>query len=169
MDGIIRGGNVYVQEINQRLHLDNFKLPSLKREMIDFFMGGGFFKVSLPGEVSPLVAEMAVDGSHQSLRSRFGREPGDWTTVTYYERLLDATSGINKGRIVMLRGLLNEIEPSGVEGLKAKDKTMIRFSSIVLYHDIVDGVTVHKFDVFNNTLVIDGTNYTAEHNRLIAA
>ena len=43
MDSLIRGCNVYVFQTNQRLRLDTFKLPVLKREMIDHFLGGGFF------------------------------------------------------------------------------------------------------------------------------
>ena len=35
--------------------------------------------------------------------------------------------------------------------------------------DIFNGKTVHKFDLQNNVLIIDGVNYTAEHNRLISA
>jgi len=172
MDSLIRGCNVYVGEINQHLRLASFKLPVLKREMLDFFLGGGFFKLSMPGEVSPLESEMEVNGSYGDLNTRFGREPGDWTTVTYYESLLNATvktgGPARKGRVTMMKGLLNELTPPSVEGAKAKDKTKVKWSSIVLYHDIMDGVTIHKFDAFNNVLVINSVNYTADHNQLLA-
>ncbi len=182
MDSIIRGANWYVEEINCRLRLEEVKLPHLQREMTAYAMGGGFFSIELPSEVQPLTAEASLNGSHDDIRSRFGREPGDWTTCYYYESLLnvfpngavgDGQQGAGKpnlkGRIVILKGLLNEVEQAAIKGLKATGQTRFVWSSIVLYHDIVDGRTIHKFDVASNTLIINGQNYTAEHNRLIAA
>lgn len=182
MDNVIRGANWYVEEINCRLRLDEVKLPVLKREMTTLSLGGGYFGLELPGEISPMMAESSLNGSHADLRSRFGREPGDWTTFYYYEALLNVfpqpVSGQSqqgaggpklKGRIVTMKGLLNEVEQPGVKGLKASGATRMRWSTIVLYQDIVDGVTVHKMDVQNNELIINGQNYTAEFNRLIAA
>lgn len=181
MDRIIRGANWYCNEINQRLRIDETTLPALSREMMPFVMGGGYFAMELPAEIQALTAEMTVNGTHEDLKSRFGREPGDWTTVTYYEGLLNvfpatstgevATTGAPqlKGRTVFLKGLLNGYEQPGVKGMKASGATRLRWSSIVLYHDILDGKTVHKFDIQNNVLIIDGVNYTAEHNRIIAA
>lgn len=180
MDSIIRGANWYVEEINCRLRLETLKLPQLGREMIPFALGGGHFGLELPGEINPLSGEATLNGSHADLRARFGREPGDWTTFYYYESLLNVfptnptgqqtSNGPRlKGRVVILKGLLNEIDPPEVRGLKANGATRIGFSSIVHYHDVVDGRTVHKFDIATNTLIIEGVNYTAEHNRLIAA
>lgn len=173
MDRIIHGSNWYCNEINQRLRIDETTLPVLTREMSSYVLGGGYFGLDLPAEIKALTAEMQVNGAHEDLRSRFGREAGDWTTVTYYESLLDvfAGSGTPKlnGRVVFLKGLLNEYTPGGVKGLKASGATKLQFSSIVLYQDIFNGKTIHKFDVQNNVLIIDGVNYTAEHNRLIAA
>ncbi len=181
MDRIIRGSNWYCGEINQRQRVDETTLPELTREMSTFVMGGGYFGIELPGEINPLKAEMSVNGVHESLKSRFGREPGDWTTLTYYESLLDVfpagstgdttAAGAPKltGRVVFLKGLLNGYTQGGVKGMKSSGATKLSWSSIVLYHDIFDGKTIHKFDVQNNTLIIDGVNYTAEHNRLIAA
>lgn len=180
MDSIIRGANWYVEELNCRLRLETAKLPQLTREMTPYAMGGGFFGLELPGEIQPLTAEATFNGSHADLRSRFGREPGDWTTFYYYESLLNvfpvnaggeaATNGPRlKGRVVILKGLINEIDPPEVRGVKAGGATRFGFSTIVHYHDVVDGRTVHKFDIATNTLIIEGVNYTAEHNRLIAA
>ncbi|MFC6447157.1 phage major tail tube protein [Shinella zoogloeoides] len=180
MDGLIRGANWYCGEINQRLRADETTLPVLRREMMQLVMGGGWFSFELPAEVQPLTAEMTVEGVHKDLKARFGREPGDWTTVSYYENLLnvfpsnstgEVANGAaqNLGRVVFLKGLLNEYAQAGVKGQKSSGKTRLVWSSIVLYHDILDGQTVHKFDVQNNTLIIDGINYTAEHNRLIRA
>ncbi len=149
--------------------------------MSTYVMGGGYFGIELPGEINPLTAEMSVNGVHEDLKSRFGREPGDWTTLVYYENLLDvfpaASTGETetnagpklKGRVVFLKGLLTGYTQAGVKGMKSTGATRLRWSSIVLYHDLFNGRTIHKFDVQNNTLIIDGVNYTAEHNRLIAA
>jgi len=173
MDAIIRGANVYVDEINQRRKLDSAKLPTLKREMLDHYLGGGYYKFSLASEIAPLEAEFMLDGVAGDLHSRFGRDPGDWTTITIYQSLLDATGGDSKavrfGRVVLIRGLISEIEQPAVNGMKAKDKTKVKMGSIVKYQDILSGVTVHKFDVVSNTLVVNTANYSAEHNRLIAA
>ena len=180
MDGLIRGANWYVEELNCRLRLETVKLPTLSREMQQYATGGGFFSLELPAEINPLSAEATMNGAHDDLRSRFGREPGDWTTCYYYESLLNVfptngsaeqtTSGPKRsGRIVILKGLLNEVDQSEVRGVKPAGATRFNWSSIVLYHDIVDGRTIHKFDFANNTLIINGVNYTAEHNRIIAA
>ncbi len=181
MDRIIRGANWYCEEINQRQRIDETTLPQLEREMINMVMGGGYFGLEMPAEIKPLTAEMSVNGVHENLKTRFGREPGDWTTLTYYEALLNAfpagsdgtvgSAGGPKlsGRVVFLKGLLNSYNQSGVKGMKSTSPTKLRWSSIVLYHDIFDGKTIHKFDVQNNILIIDGVNYSAEHNRLINA
>lgn len=180
MDRLIRGSNWYCNEINQRLRADETTLPSLKREMISMVMGGGFFAFELPAETQPLSAEMSIEGVPEDLKSRYGREPGDWTTITYYENLLNvfpqnATGEVGNqpaqltGRVVFLKGLLNEFTQGGTKGQKSSGKTRLIWSSIVLYHDIYDGKTIHKFDIQNNTLIIDGVNYSAEHNRLIRA
>ena len=181
MDRIIRGGNWYCGEINQRLRADETTLPALTREMMTFVMGGGYFAMELPAEIQPLSCEMSVNGVHEDLKSRFGREPGDWTTVTYYENLLNvfpnnSTGEVEgggqpqlTGRVVFMTGLPNEYAQGGVKGQKSSGATRLRLGSIVLYHDIFNGKTIHKFDIQNNTLIIDGVNYTAEHNRIIAA
>ncbi|MCB5203954.1 phage major tail tube protein [Neorhizobium sp. T786] len=181
MDRIIRGANWYCQQTNQRQRADETTLPALTREMISMVMGGGYFAMEMPAEIQPLTCEMTVNGVHEDLKARFGREPGDWTELRYYENLLNVfpadtngevpTSGAPKltGRVVFLKGLLNGFEQGGVKGMKSSGATRLRWSSIVLYHDIFNGRTVHKFDVQNNELIIDGVNYTAEHNRIIAA
>lgn len=181
MDRIIRGANWYCNEINQRLRADTTALPALSRELMQVVMGGGWFGMELPAEIQPLSCDMEVNGVHEDLKTRFGREPGDWTTVTYYESLLNVFPAASTGevtteskpqltgRVVFLKGLLNSYEQPGVKGMKSSGPTRLRWSSIVLYHDIMNGKTIHKFDVQNNELIIDGTNYTAEHNQIIAA
>lgn len=180
MDSIIRGANWYVEELNCRMRLETVKLPVLSREMTPHAMGGGFFAIELPGEIQPLTAEATMNGSHADLRSRFGREPGDWTSCTYYESLLNvfptnagggdqAAAPRFKGRVVRIKGLLNEVDQPEVRGLKPSGATRFTWSTIIHYLDVVDQKVVHKFDVATNTLIINGVNYTAEHNRLIAA
>lgn len=181
MDRIIRGANWYCQETNQRQRIDETTLPELRREMLPFVMGGGYFAFELPAEIAPLTCEMAVNGVHEDLKSRFGREPGDWTNLRYYESLLNVFPGGSNaevqqsgaprltGRVVFLKGLLNQFTQGGVKGMKSSAATRLGWSSIVLYHDMFNGKTVHKFDLQNNILIINGVNYTAEHNRLVAA
>ena len=180
MDRLIRGSNWYCNEINQRLRIDETTLPALTREMLPFVMGGGWFGMELPAEIQPLTSEMTVNGVHEDLKTRFGREPGDWTTLAYYENLLNVFPASSngevgsatvqlKGRVVTMKGLLNEYVQGGVKGQKSTGATRLKWSSIVLYQDMMDGLSVHKFDVQNNTLIINGVNYTAEHNRIIAA
>lgn len=168
MDSIIHGANWYIGELNQRKRLEACALPNLRRARERLTFGGGFFTFDLPTEIEELSFEFSLYGSHSDVRARFGREAGDWTTFYYYERMRDIAAGVNKGRVVMLKGLLNEVTHPRVLGKKA-DATRYAGGSVWLYHDIVDGLTVHKFDIENNVLIIDGVDYTAEANRLIAA
>lgn len=170
MDRMIMGANWYVDTINQRLRLESVQLPQLTKDMEEFTPGGGFFTLSIPGSIKELEAPFSLNGSHDDVRSLFGREPGDWTNFFYYERLRDITkdAGKNYGRVVQLKGLVNEVEQSEVKGKKG-EATKYKIGTIVRYRDVVDGRVVHLFDYFANRLVINGQDYTAEHNRLIAA
>lgn len=170
MDRIIRGANWWMEEINQRLRTDSAKLPDLKRATEKFVASGGFFTVSMPGEIEELEAEFELNGAHEDVRSRFGREAGDWTTITYYERLANIGPArlVNIGRVVRIKGLVSEVGQPKIKGQKP-EQTKIKFSSIILYQDVVAGRIVHKFDFFNNKLIINGLDYGAEHNRMIHA
>lgn len=173
MDSIIRGANWYCEEINQAFRTEEVKLPTLTRDMTELLFSGGIGALDVPGHIKPLEAEMDMMGSHADLRSRFGREPGDWTKVVYYENLLDLFPKSEeagpklKGRTTIMKGLLNEVNQSGVKGMKASGSTKLKWGTIFLYHDLYDGKTIHKFDYRTNTLIIDGVNYTAQHNRLL--
>jgi phage tail tube protein FII len=181
MDRLIRGANWYCQQTNQRLRIEETILPDLQREMLPFVLGGGFFGLELPAESNPLSCEQSINGAPEDLKSRYGREPGDWTDLRFYQSLLNvfpaksngevAASGkpTLMGRVVFLTGLLNGYTEAGVKGMKATGPTRLRWSSIVLYHDMMNGRTIHKFDLQNNILIINGVNYSAEHNQLIAA
>lgn len=168
MDSIIHGANWYIEELNQRKRLEACALPNLRRARERMTFGAGFFSFDLPTEIEELSFEFSLHGAHADVRARFGREAGDWTTFYYYERLRDIANGANKGRVVILKALLNEVSHPRVLGKRA-DTTRYGGGSVWLYHDIQDGKTVHKFDVENNVLVIDGVDYTAEANRLVAA
>lgn len=170
MDRIIRGANWWIETTNQRLRTKSAKLPDLKRASEKFTPGGGIMTLGVPGEIEELEAEFELNGAHEDIRSLFGHEPGDWVSFIYYERLADVgPAGLkNIGRVVRIKGLVTEVAQSKVEGMKA-DPVKIKFSTVVLYQDIVAAQTVHKIDFFNNQLVINGVDYMAEHNRLIVA
>ncbi|PWE52253.1 hypothetical protein DEM27_31900 [Metarhizobium album] len=182
MDRLIYGANWYCDETKQWQRVDETTLPVLEREMVQYVMGGGYFGLDLPAEIRPLSCEQTVNGEYEDLRVHFGRDPGDWTTLRYFQKLINvfpasSNGDVNPttptparalGRVVFLKGLLTSYTPGAVKGLKASAATRLRWQSIVLYHDIVDGRTIHKFDAQNNILIIDGQNYTAEHNRLLA-
>ncbi|EAU40147.1 hypothetical protein FP2506_11342 [Fulvimarina pelagi HTCC2506] len=166
MDSIIHGANWYVGEINCKKRLEAVALPDLRmaRERMAF----GWFGFELPTDIEPPTFEFGVYGSHRDLQSRFGREAGDWTTFTYYERLRDITKGQNKGRVVIIKALIMDVRHPRVIGKRA-DATRYGGGGVWFYHDIFDGETIHKFSVENQTLVIDGIDYSSEGNRLIAA
>lgn len=168
MDRIIQGANWYVDTLNQRLRLAEITMPELNRAKEVLQMGGGFFNLSVPYEIEELEAPFSLNGSHEDIRSLFGREPGDWTTFFYYERLRDIVNGVNKGRVVILKGLVTKVTQSKVTGKKG-DASGYAVGSIVEYRDIVDGKEIHRFDLFNNHLIMNGVNYSQSHNEIIAA
>ncbi|WP_246775854.1 phage major tail tube protein [Methylobacterium aquaticum] len=167
-DRVIMGANWYVDRLNCRLGLVQCRMPRLTKAKDAFVAGGGFFRLAIPYEIEELEAQFSMRGSHEQVRKLFGYEPGEYTTFYYYERLRDIMAGRNVGRVVMLKGLVNEVEQSQVRGKKGED-VQYTIGSIVLYHDIHDGQTVHKFDFRNNQLVMDGVDYSLEHNQLVAA
>lgn len=168
MDSVIYGANWYVDTLNQRLRLDTAQMPALSRVSETIQLAGGWMAFEHPGEIEPLAAPFTLKGGHDDIRSLFGREPGDWTTFYYYERLRDIQAGTNKGRVVILKGLVSSVSQPRVGG-KGGGMTDYQVGSIVSYEDIVDGKRIHHFDFFANRLVINGTDYAAEHNAIIAA
>lgn len=173
MDSIIRGANLYVENTNQALRAETLQLPDLERDMDTLSIAGGFFALDLPGQIKGLTFEVELNGSHDDLRSLFGREPGDWSKFVYYENLLNVfPTGENagpklKGRTTIMKGLLNKVTQPQIKNVKAGGTTKYTFGSIILYHDLLNGKTIHKIDVPRNVLIINGVNYTAEHNRLL--
>lgn len=165
MDSIISGATWYVDTLNQRLRLDTMRLPALTR--VSDRASVGWFSLGIPGEIDELTAEFQLRGSHADVRSLFGREPGDWTNFYYYERLRDIVNGVNKGRVVILKGLVSEVEQPETTGKKANGPTRYKVGSIVEYRDMMDGKAIHWFDIFRNKLVINGVDYTAEANQIV--
>lgn len=166
-DSVIMGANWYVDTLNCAKRLESAQLPRLSRARDSFVAGGGWQSLSIPQHIEDLEASITLKGAHEDIRGLFGREPGDWTTFYYYERLRDIMAGVNRGRVVILKGLLQEVQQPRVTGKRA-DMTTYTIGSIVLYKDITDGKTVHKMDYDNNQLILNGTNYSEEANRLIA-
>lgn len=167
-DRVIQGANWWCNTLNCRKRMESVQLPNLNKARDTFVAGGGFFRVSIPSEIEELEARLSLRGSHEDLRGLFGREPGDWTTFTYYERLRDIMNGENKGRVVTLVGLVQSVEQPRVTGKRA-DLSNYTFGTIIKYRDVVDGKLVHLMDFDNNRLVMNNVDYSAEHNRLIAA
>lgn len=169
MQNLIFGANWYVEERNLRLLIAKLQLPTLGKDMETLVLGGGWFNLAVPGAIKELESPFSLNGSDAGVRSLFGREPGDEVTFTYYERLRDITKkNTNYGRVVRLKGLVNEVKQPEVTGKKAETSDYV-LGSIILYHDIQDGKTTHRIDVFKNQLVINGNDYTRQHNRMIAA
>lgn len=165
---VIYGGNVWLKDQNLALSVARFKLPDLRRAMIDISASGSYFGLQVPGEIEALVAEFDLNGPDKRVRIKFGRDPGDWTELYYYERIKELVAGRDIGRVVYLKGLITEITQQGVEKTKASGPMGIRMATIVHYHDRQDGETIHKFDYFNNTVIADGVDLTENHNSLVA-
>ena len=168
MDRHFYGGNLYVDTINQRKRLVSATTPSIQRAKESYTLGGGFFSFALPYEVEDLEFKFSLNGHHEDVRTLVGREPGDWTTFYWYERLRDVYRGENYGRIVIVKGLLTAVEPSQMKGVKSEG-TDYTVGSVIDYRDIMNGQMLHQMDVENNRLVMNGIDYSRRHNELIVA
>ncbi|WP_279480236.1 phage major tail tube protein [Aureimonas sp. SK2] len=166
-DRIIHGGNWYIQEINQAHRIAECGLPDLRMNTEQLVTAGGFFAFDLPTEVAALSFEIALTGSHEDVRSRFGREAGDWTNFVYYERTKDIDRNQNFGRVVMITGLLNGVSNPRIVG-KRPGVTRYAGGSVWRYLDMVEGRVIHRFDFRRNILVVDGQDITGEANRILA-
>jgi P2 family phage contractile tail tube protein len=165
---IIYGGNVWLKDQNLALSCSKFKLPDLSRAMRDIEASGSYFGMKVPAEIEAMEASLELNGPDERVRIKFGREPGDWTELYYYERIKEIVAGADIGRVVYLKCLVSKIEQPETTQNKASGNTKITFGTVVHYHDRQDGRTVHKFDYFNNTVVVDGVDLTATHNQMIA-
>ncbi|SCM75451.1 conserved hypothetical protein [uncultured Pleomorphomonas sp.] len=164
---VVFGGNLWLKDVNLALSVSRGKLPDLRRAMTDIGSSGSYFGMQIPGEIEALTAEFDLNGPDKRIRARFGREPGDWTELYWYERIRDIVAGKDVGRMVYLKGLVNELTTASTSKGRADGPFGFKFTTIVHYLDREDGQTIHKFDYFNNTLVCDGEDLTATHNSLI--
>lgn len=166
-DRVIRAANWYVDTINCAKRIDSLTLPRLNKSVDRFMASGSWMALAIPDAIEELTATAVMKGAHEDIRGLFGREPGDWTTFYYYERLRDIMASTNIGRLVTLKGLLQEVQQPRVTGMRA-DNTTYTIGSIVTYTDVVNGVTVHKIDFDTNTLIMNGVDYSTANNQLIA-
>ncbi|WP_182085200.1 phage major tail tube protein [Aureimonas sp. ME7] len=165
-DRVILGGNWYIQEINQAHRIAECGLPDLRMNTEQFVMSGGYFTFDSPTEVSALGFEIALQGAHEAVRGRFGREPGDWTTFTYYERTKDLDTNKNFSRVVSITGLVNGIANPRIVG-RRPGVTRYAGGSVWKYIDIQDGKVIHRFDFRRNILVADGVEISATGNDIL--
>lgn len=164
---ITYGGNIWLKDQNLALSAARCKLPDLRRAMTDINASGSYFGLQVPGEIEALTAEFDINGPDKRVRIKFGREPGDWTELYWYERVKELVAGADIGRVVYLKGLITDITAQETEKNKATGPMKIKMTTIVHYHDRQDGATVHKFDYFNNTVIADGEDLSSTHNQMI--
>ncbi|MCC3246127.1 phage major tail tube protein [Methylocystis sp. WRRC1] len=147
MDYIVRGGNWYFDALNAWRVLDEVTLPELTFNTEDFVPGGHNMAVAWPEEMQPLKATIKLKSDDPRVRGLCGREPGAYVTATYYENLRSFRDGTNRGRVILLKGLLNSVKPDARKGVKASG-TEYEFSTIVRYEDVTGGAVTHRFDQF---------------------
>jgi hypothetical protein len=159
MDNVIRGGNWYWDIFNAWRVLEEVETPALKRATDKFTPSGHHLGVQWPEEFEPLTAKIKHKTNDPEIRGLCGREPGNWVQATYYENLTSFRTGESRGRICVLKGLINEVKQAAVKGLKISG-VEYEFSTIVYYHDMYDGRTVHKFDYFVGPpgTIVNGSN-----------
>jgi len=169
MDNIIRGSNWWFDAINCWIVLDTVELPELKRAMDKFSPGGSNIGIEMPEEFEALTAKIKLKNNDPRIRALCGREPGDYVTAYYYEHLKSYRDGSAKGRVVVLKGLVTAVKDDRKERLKAGG-IEYDFSTIVHYHDMFDGRSIHKFDFFAGpgATIIDGTNPFQQMATLLA-
>jgi P2 family phage contractile tail tube protein len=164
---VVFGGNLWMTNDNLALSVARGKLPDLTRAMADISSSGSYFGLQIPGEIEALTAEFDFNGPDRRIRARFGREPGDWTELYWYERIRDLVNGTNIGRVVYLKGLVNGLTSAGTTKSRADGPMGMRFTTIVHYVDRQDGSVIHEFDYFNNKVVVEGVEISADHNSLV--
>ncbi len=147
MDNIVRGSNWYFDAFNAWRVLDEVTLPELTFSTEDFTPGGHMMSVAWPEELQSLKAMIKLKSDDPRIRALCGNQPGNYITATYFENLRSFRTGVAKGRIITMKGLLNSVKAEVRKGVKSS-MTEYEFSSIVVYEDIVDGIVVHRFDQF---------------------
>lgn len=169
MDNVIRGANWYFDVINTWRVLDEVRLPEFSRALEAFGSAAGNWDVEWPENFEAMTATIKLKNNDPAIRSLAGREPGDYITAYYYEHLKDFQSGAARGRIIVLKGLINKIADDPKQQMKATG-IEYTFSTIVFYHDMFDGRSIHKLDWFAGpgATIVDGNQPFADMARLIA-
>lgn len=147
MDNVIRGGNWYFDVINTWRVLDEVTTPELKHAEDKFTPGGHMMEVNWQEELQALESTIKTKTADPEIISMLGRLPGDYITATWYENLLSFRTGQNRGRVIVMKGLITEAKQAAVKGHKAAGRDY-KFSNIVYYNDVVDGRLIHRFDFF---------------------
>lgn len=145
MDYVVRGANCYFDTFNAWRVIDELTPPDLKRAMDKFVAGGSSLGVEFPEEFEAIKASIKLKSDDPRIRGLCGNEPGNYTTLTWYENLTSYRNGSNKGRVITLKGLISEVKGDARKGLKAPGTTY-EFSTVVFYQDLVAGSVVHQFD-----------------------
>lgn len=159
MDNVIRGGNWYFDVLNLWRVLDEVTVPEIKHAEDDFTPAGHHMAVKWQEEMQALEASIKTKTADPEIQGLTGRLPGDYITATWYENLLSFRTGKNRGRIVVMKGLVVDAKQNAVKGHKAAGRDY-RYSNIVFYHDLVDGKSIHKFDFFAGpgSTLVNGVN-----------
>lgn len=168
MDNVIRGANWWFDTINTWIGLDEVELPKIERMKEKFSGAGNPLALGLPEEFDELEATIKMKENNPRIRALVGREPGRWINCYYYERLTSLRDGSNRGRVITMRGLVNSVQDERKKGLKPTTVDY-KFGTIVAYHDMFDGRSIHKFDFFAPwETVIDGERVYAEAANILA-
>lgn len=159
MDNIIRGGNWYFDTLNTWRVLDEVEVPEISHAEDDFVPGGHMMGVNWQEEVKSLTARIKTKTADPQIQGLVGRLPGNYVTATWYENLLSFRTGENRGRVIVLKGLVTGSKQAAVKGHKAAGRDYT-YSNIVYYHDMVDARSVHKFDFFAGpgSTIVNGAN-----------
>lgn len=159
MDNIVRGGNWFFAELNLWRVLDEVTLPEFKHADDDFTPGGHHMAVKWQEETQSLEATVKTKSTDPEIQGLIGRLPGDYITATWYENLRSFRTGANRGRVIIMKGLILDGKQSAVKGLKSAGREY-RFSNVIFYHDMVDGKAIHLLDFFAGpgATLINGVN-----------
>lgn len=157
MDNVIRGGNWYFDVLNLWRVLDEVTTPEMKHAEDAFTPGGHHMQVAWQEETEALKAMIKTKTADPQIQGLVGRRPGDYVTATWYENLLSFRTGQERGRVVIMKGLVTGSKQEAVKGHKAAGREYT-FGNIVYYSDVVDGKAIHLFDFFAGpgATIVDG-------------
>ena len=148
MDNMVRGGNWFFDKYNAYRVLESVTLPEIKFAGEAFTPAGHMMSVDFQEEMEALMATIKLKSADPQIRGMVGKIAPNYTTCTYYENLESyREGGSQKGRYITIKGLIRSSKQDEVKGLKPAG-TEYEINTIILYHDVVDGRTIHKFDLF---------------------